>query len=67
MLAQIFIVINLVDFDLNFTSLQLFAGLSKPTSGSIHVQRYQNDGNASQPPELLHPERAGIVFQFPER
>ncbi|KAK9271920.1 hypothetical protein L1049_002286 [Liquidambar formosana] len=49
------------------TLLQLLAGLSKPTSGSIHIQRYGNDGNPNQPPELLPPERVGIVFQFPER
>jgi len=46
---------------------QLLAGLSKPTSGSIHIQRYGNDGNPNQSPELLTPERVGIVFQFPER
>ncbi|KAK7814802.1 abc transporter i family member 11 [Quercus suber] len=45
----------------------LLAGLSKPTSGSIHIQRYGNDGNPNQSPELLTPERVGIVFQFPER
>uniref|UniRef100_A0A5B6ZJB3 Putative Non-intrinsic ABC protein 14 n=1 Tax=Davidia involucrata TaxID=16924 RepID=A0A5B6ZJB3_DAVIN len=49
------------------TLLQLIAGLSKPTSGSIYIQRYGNDGNPNQSPELLPPERVGIVFQFPER
>ncbi|XP_059638480.1 ABC transporter I family member 11, chloroplastic isoform X1 [Cornus florida] len=49
------------------TLLQLIAGLSKPTSGSICIQRYGNDGTPSQSPELLTPERVGIVFQFPER
>lgn len=47
--------------------MQLLAGLSKPTSGSITIQRYGNDGNPSQSPEPLAPERVGIVFQFPER
>ncbi|KAF4397517.1 hypothetical protein G4B88_027257 [Cannabis sativa] len=49
------------------TLLQLLAGLSKPTSGSICIQRYGNDGHPSQPPEPLPSERVGIVFQFPER
>ncbi|XP_051140526.1 ABC transporter I family member 11, chloroplastic isoform X2 [Andrographis paniculata] len=49
------------------TLLQLIAGLSKPTSGSIYIQRYSNDDNPNQPMELLHPRRVGIVFQFPER
>ncbi|XP_010917541.1 ABC transporter I family member 11, chloroplastic isoform X2 [Elaeis guineensis] len=49
------------------TLLQLLAGLSKPTSGSINIQRYGNDGNPNGPPETLSPERVGIVFQFPER
>ncbi|CAA0813133.1 ABC transporter I family member 11-chloroplastic [Striga hermonthica] len=49
------------------TLLQLIAGLSKPTSGSIHVQRYGDDGQPKQSPELLQPGRVGIVFQFPER
>ncbi|KAG4927340.1 hypothetical protein JHK84_052994 [Glycine max] len=43
------------------------AGISKPTSGSIYIQEYESDGNPSQPPEPLVPERVGIVFQFPER
>ncbi|MCH96461.1 ABC transporter I family member chloroplastic-like, partial [Trifolium medium] len=41
--------------------------ISKPTSGSIHIQKYGDDGNPSQSPEPLVPERVGIVFQFPER
>ncbi|GAV64254.1 ABC_tran domain-containing protein [Cephalotus follicularis] len=49
------------------TLLQLLAGLNKPTSGSINIQRYGNDGKPNQPPQLLPPERVGIVFQFPER
>ncbi|RDX79374.1 ABC transporter I family member 11, chloroplastic, partial [Mucuna pruriens] len=49
------------------TLLQLLAGISKPTSGSIFIQKYGNDGNPSHPPEPLVPERVGIVFQFPER
>nr|XP_016441652.1 PREDICTED: ABC transporter I family member 11, chloroplastic-like isoform X3 [Nicotiana tabacum] len=49
------------------TLLQLLAGLSKPTSGSIYVQRYSDDGEKIKSPELLQPERVGIVFQFPER
>ncbi|CAI8612089.1 unnamed protein product [Vicia faba] len=43
------------------------AGISKPTSGSIYIQKYGDDGNPSQSPEPLVPERVGIVFQFPER
>lgn len=46
---------------------QLLAGLSEPTSGSICIQRYGNDGNPCQPSEPLPPEKVGIVFQFPER
>ncbi|KAG5527001.1 hypothetical protein RHGRI_028063 [Rhododendron griersonianum] len=49
------------------TLLQLIAGLSKPTSGSIYIQRYGNDGKALQSAEELTPEKVGIVFQFPER
>ncbi|KAL0377275.1 UNVERIFIED_CONTAM: ABC transporter I family member 11, chloroplastic [Sesamum radiatum] len=49
------------------TLLQLIAGLSKPTSGSIYIQRYTDDGHPNQSPEFLHPRRVGIVFQFPER
>ncbi|KAJ4960101.1 hypothetical protein NE237_020011 [Protea cynaroides] len=49
------------------TLLQLLAGLNKPTSGSIYLQRYGIDGQPNQCPELLPPERVGIVFQFPER
>ncbi|XP_073222425.1 ABC transporter I family member 11, chloroplastic [Cicer arietinum] len=49
------------------TLLQLLAGISKPTSGSINIQNYGDDGNPSQSPEPLVPERVGIVFQFPER
>lgn len=46
---------------------QLIAGLSKPTSGSIYVQRYSDNGHPDQSPKLLEPRRVGIVFQFPER
>ncbi|KAK2661436.1 hypothetical protein Ddye_000010 [Dipteronia dyeriana] len=49
------------------TLLQLLAGLSKPASGSIYVQKYGNDGKPNMSPEPLPPERVGIVFQFPER
>ncbi|KAK8473248.1 hypothetical protein PHAVU_001G088400 [Phaseolus vulgaris] len=49
------------------TLLQLLAGISKPTSGSIYIQKYGDDGNPSQTAEPLVPERVGIVFQFPER
>ncbi|CAH1412858.1 unnamed protein product [Lactuca virosa] len=49
------------------TLLQLIAGLTKPTSGSIYIQRYTENGTPNQPPVLLSPERVGIVFQFPER
>ncbi|XP_021849562.1 ABC transporter I family member 11, chloroplastic [Spinacia oleracea] len=49
------------------TLLQLLAGLSKPTSGSILLQRYGEDRFPTEPPELLAPQRVGIVFQFPER
>ncbi|KAM7278168.1 hypothetical protein ACFE04_005302 [Oxalis oulophora] len=49
------------------TLLQILAGLNKPTSGSINIQRYGDDGNPNQPPELLQSETVGIVFQFPER
>ncbi|KAA0056539.1 ABC transporter I family member 11 [Cucumis melo var. makuwa] len=43
------------------------AGLSKPTSGSICVQKYDKDGKPCQSSQPLTPERVGIVFQFPER
>ncbi|XVF60012.1 hypothetical protein PTKIN_Ptkin08bG0008200 [Pterospermum kingtungense] len=49
------------------TLLQLLAELSKPTSGSIYIQRYTNEGKPNQSPKSLVPERVGIVFQFPER
>lgn len=49
------------------TLVQLLAGISKPTSGSIHIQKYGNDGNPIQSPEPLSTGRVGIVFQFPER
>uniref|UniRef100_A0A9I9CTC8 ABC transporter domain-containing protein n=1 Tax=Cucumis melo TaxID=3656 RepID=A0A9I9CTC8_CUCME len=49
------------------TLLQLLAGLSKPTSGSICVQKYDKDGKPCQSSQPLTPERVGIVFQFPER
>ncbi|MQL94043.1 hypothetical protein Taro_026696 [Colocasia esculenta] len=49
------------------TLLQLLSGFSKPTSGSISIQRYGNDGEPIQPPEMLSSKRVGIVFQFPER
>ncbi|KAI3729644.1 hypothetical protein L6452_18306 [Arctium lappa] len=57
-----------VPFEFSFDlSVQLITGLTKPTSGSIYIQRYSNDGSPNQPPVLLSPERVGIVFQFPER
>lgn len=46
---------------------QLLAGLSKPTSGSINIRGYNNDGKPNNSPEPLPPEKVGIVFQFPER
>ncbi|XVF16169.1 hypothetical protein REPUB_Repub10bG0008400 [Reevesia pubescens] len=49
------------------TLLQLLAGLSKPTSGSIYIQRYAKEGKPNQSPKPLVQERVGIVFQFPER
>ncbi|KAL8538461.1 hypothetical protein ACS0TY_000461 [Phlomoides rotata] len=49
------------------TLLQLIAGLIKPTSGSIYIQRYGDDGNPNQSLEMLQPGRVGVVFQFPER
>lgn len=49
------------------TLLQLLAGFSKPTSGSICVERHGNDGNPNRLLEILPAERVGIVFQFPER
>ncbi|KAF8013107.1 hypothetical protein BT93_I1088 [Corymbia citriodora subsp. variegata] len=49
------------------TLLQLLAGLNKPTSGSICIQRYGDSGECKGPPEHLSPEKVGIVFQFPER
>ncbi|KAM0882980.1 hypothetical protein ACQ4PT_031926 [Festuca glaucescens] len=49
------------------TLLQLLAGLSKPTSGSICIQKYDDRGNPMGPSELLASQRVGIVFQFPER
>ncbi|TVT97665.1 hypothetical protein EJB05_57077 [Eragrostis curvula] len=49
------------------TLLQLLAGLSQPTSGSICIQKYNDNGKPSGLPELLTSERVGIVFQFPER
>ncbi|CAL5433490.1 unnamed protein product [Camellia sinensis] len=39
------------------TLLQLIAGLTKPTSRSIYIQRYDNDGKPNQSPEQLTPER----------
>ncbi|RAL45527.1 hypothetical protein DM860_016019 [Cuscuta australis] len=49
------------------TLLQLIAGLNKPTSGSIHIQQYTDDGQPCKCPEPLNPRSVGIVFQFPER
>ncbi|KAJ8646089.1 hypothetical protein MRB53_007837 [Persea americana] len=49
------------------TLLQLLAGLAKPTSGSIYIKKFGNEGSPNQPPETLSAERVGIVFQFPER
>ncbi|CAF2347657.1 unnamed protein product [Brassica napus] len=49
------------------TLLQLLAGLNKPTSGSICIQRYGDDGQPNADSELLPTEKVGIVFQFPER
>ncbi|CAI9111599.1 OLC1v1011858C1 [Oldenlandia corymbosa var. corymbosa] len=49
------------------TLLQLIAGFSKPTSGSIHVQRYGDDGHPTGSPKNLDSNKVGFVFQFPER
>lgn len=49
------------------TLLQLLAGLSKPTSGSIYVQKYGKDDKPCQSSQPLTTDRVGIVFQFPER
>jgi ABC-type lipoprotein export system ATPase subunit len=49
------------------TLLQLLAGLNKPTSGSICIQGYGDDGQPKADPDLLPTEKVGIVFQFPER
>ncbi|KAK8944019.1 hypothetical protein KSP40_PGU016600 [Platanthera guangdongensis] len=49
------------------TLLQILAGLCAPTSGSICIQHYGSDGSPKLSPEILLPERVGIVFQFPER
>ncbi|KAK4282236.1 hypothetical protein QN277_013636 [Acacia crassicarpa] len=49
------------------TLLQLLAGITKPTSGSIYIQKYDSDGKPNQSSLPLVPERVGIVFQFPER
>ncbi|KAF8105992.1 hypothetical protein N665_0149s0022 [Sinapis alba] len=49
------------------TLLQLLARLNKPTSGSICIQWYGDDGQPNADPELLPTEKLGIVFQFPER
>lgn len=54
-------------YELFFFPFQLLAGMSKPTSGSIYIQKYGNDGNPVQSPEPLSAGRVGIVFQFPER
>ncbi|XBI67213.1 hypothetical protein VPH35_046612 [Triticum aestivum] len=51
----------------NTTLLQLLAGLSEPTSGSICIQKYDDSGNPMGLSEVLAPQRVGIVFQFPER
>lgn len=48
------------------TLLQLLSGISKPTSGSICVQRYGNDGNPNQLPEQLSPEKVYIQLSFQE-
>ncbi|CAJ2652129.1 unnamed protein product [Trifolium pratense] len=39
------------------------AGIMKPTFGSIHIKKIGDDGNSSQSPKPLVPERVGIVFQ----
>ncbi|XP_045787620.1 uncharacterized protein LOC123882987 isoform X2 [Trifolium pratense] len=39
----------------------------KPTSGSIHIYFFGDDGNSSQSTKPLVPKRVGIVFQFSER
>ncbi|CAJ2663675.1 unnamed protein product [Trifolium pratense] len=38
----------------------------KPTSGSIHIYFFGDDGNSSQSTKPLVPKRVGIVFQFSE-
>ncbi|KAI4980782.1 hypothetical protein ZWY2020_021267 [Hordeum vulgare] len=47
--------------------IQLLACLSEPTSGSICIQKYDDNGKPMGLSEVLASQRVGIVFQFPER
>ncbi|KAI5006989.1 hypothetical protein ZWY2020_046937 [Hordeum vulgare] len=49
------------------TLLQLLSCLSEPTSGSICIQKYDDNGKPMGLSEVLASQRVGIVFQFPER
>ncbi|PNY16680.1 ABC transporter I family member [Trifolium pratense] len=56
---------------LMFTCLRIavqraVAGIMKPTFGSIHIKKIGDDGNSSQSPKPLVPERVGIVFHSKE-
>lgn len=66
LVVYFFLLFILVICDFACFCWQILAGINKPTSGSICIQRYGDDGKPNQY-EQLPPERVGIVFQFPER